>query len=77
MYELTGEYFLSACYLFGWIMEFYMRKWRISIVTVHSVLSNTLRDAQNLCYSHKFARYVSGFWHSHAKTPRGIVACEQ
>jgi hypothetical protein len=46
-------------------------------VTVHSVLSNTLRDAQNLCYSHKFARYVSGFWHSHAKTPRGIVACEQ
>ena len=47
------------------------------IVTVHSVPSNTLRDAQNLCYSHKFARYVSGFWHSHAKTPRGIVACEQ
>ena len=46
-------------------------------VTVHSVPSNTLRDAQNLCYSHKFARYVSGFWHSHAKTPRGIVACEQ
>ena len=31
---------------------------------------------QNLCYSHKFARYVSGFWHSHAKTPRGIVACD-
>ena len=26
--------------------------------------------------SHKFARYVSGFWHIHAKTPRGIVACE-
>ena len=45
--------------------------------TVHSVPSNTLRDAQNLCYSHKFARYVSGFWHSHAKTPRGIVTCEQ
>ena len=46
-------------------------------VTVHSVPSNTLRDAQNLCYSHKYARYVSGFWHSHAKTPRGIVASEQ
>ena len=46
-------------------------------VTVHSVLSNTLRDAQNLCYSHKFARYVLGFWHFHAKTPRGIVTCEQ
>ena len=30
-------------------------------VTVHSVPSNTLRDAQNLCYSHKFARHVSGF----------------
>ena len=25
----------------------------------------------------KFARYVSEFWHSHAKTPRGIVVCEQ
>ena len=21
--------------------------------------------------------YVSGFWHIHAKTPRGTVACEQ
>ncbi|WP_207719068.1 hypothetical protein, partial [Blautia wexlerae] len=21
--------------------------------------------------------YVSGFWHIHAKTPRGIVVCEQ
>ena len=53
-------------------------KWRYDrLVTVHSVPSNTLRDAQNLCYSHKFARYVSGFWHSHAKTPRGIVACER
>ena len=31
------------------------------LVTVHSVLSNTLRDAQNLCYSHKFARHVSSF----------------
>ena len=35
MYELTGEYFLSACYLFGWIMEFYMRKW----VAVYTPLS--------------------------------------
>ena len=24
-----------------------------------------------------FGLYVSGFWHIHAKTPRGIVACEQ
>ena len=55
----------------------YSFRTHLESVTVHSVLSNTLRDAQNLCYSHKFARYVSGFWHSHAKTPRGIVACEQ
>ena len=24
-----------------------------------------------------FGLYVSGFWHIHAKTPRGIVMCEQ
>jgi hypothetical protein len=24
-----------------------------------------------------FGLYVSGFWHIHAKTPRGIVLCEQ
>ena len=24
-----------------------------------------------------FGLYVSGFWHIHAKTPRGIVVCEQ
>ena len=24
-----------------------------------------------------FGLYVSGFRHSHAKTPRGIVVCEQ
>ena len=23
-----------------------------------------------------FGLYVSGFWHIHAKTPRGIVVCE-
>ncbi|GAA6266886.1 hypothetical protein F110043I8_38710 [Ruminococcus sp. f11] len=55
----------------------YSFRTHLESVTVHSVLSNTLRDALNVCYSHKFARYVSGFWHSHAKTPRGIVACEQ
>ena len=24
-----------------------------------------------------FGLYVSGFWHIYAKTPRGIVVCEQ
>ncbi|RHU44368.1 hypothetical protein DXD14_16020 [Ruminococcus sp. TF11-2AC] len=24
-----------------------------------------------------FGLYVSGFWHIHAKTPRGLVVCEQ
>ena len=27
-------------------------------------------------FSHKFARYVSGFWQKHAKTPRGILPSE-
>ena len=25
----------------------------------------------------KLGLYVSGFWHNHAKTPRGTVVCEQ
>ena len=25
----------------------------------------------------KLGLYVSGFWHIHAKTPRGTVVCEQ
>ena len=25
----------------------------------------------------EFGLYVSGFWHIYAKTPRGIVICEQ
>ena len=32
-----------------------------NLYIVHSVLNNTLRDAQNLCLRHKFARYDSGF----------------
>ena len=30
-----------------------------------------------LLYTSNFGLYVSGFWHIHAKTPRGIVVCEQ
>ncbi|MGN8785971.1 hypothetical protein ACTNES_16985, partial [Blautia sp. HCP3S3_D9] len=36
-----------------------------------------LAQQVNLIQPHKFAPYVSGFWHIHVKTPRGIVACEQ
>jgi len=39
------------------------------IVTVHSVHSNVAKIHSRLP--------VSGFWHIHAKTPRGIVVCEQ
>ena len=58
-------------------------------VTVHCVLSNMLRKL-NLCYSHKFARHVSGFLLTSIrkklpvagsvgdlrsqKTPRGILS---
>ena len=54
----TNIWFCKYCYL-----NVITSDSSIFLVTVHSVLSNTLRDAQNLCYSHKFARYVSGFWH--------------
>ena len=39
-------------------------------VTLQKFISNCLRQWN-------FGLYVSGFWHIHAKTPRGIVACEQ
>ena len=39
-------------------------------VTLPKFISNCLRQWN-------FGLYVSGFWHIHAKTPRGIVACEQ
>ena len=43
------------------------------IVTVHSVHSNVAKSLRQW----NFGLYVSGFWHIHAKTPRGIVVCEQ
>ena len=45
------------------------------IVTVHSVLSNVAKIPDCL-RQWNFGLYVSGFWHVHAKTPRGIVVCE-
>jgi len=47
-------------------------------VTVHSVTSNTLRDAQKLCILHNFALAVLGFSVTFAllhsqKIPRGIL----
>ena len=46
------------------------------IVTVHSVHSNVAKIPDCL-RQWNFGLYVSGFWHIHAKTPRGIVVCEQ
>ena len=45
----------------------------LSIVTAHSVLSNTLRDAQKLRICVISRLHNSGFWHIHAKTPRGTA----
>ena len=45
-------------------------------VTVHSVLSNVAKIPDCL-RQWNLGLYVSGFWHIHAKTPRGIVVCEQ
>ena len=45
-------------------------------VTVHSVHSN-LAKIPDCLRQWNFGLYVSGFWHIHAKTPRGIVVCEQ
>ncbi|MFR3624908.1 MAG: hypothetical protein ACLTU1_14910, partial [Blautia wexlerae] len=47
-----------------------------NIVNVHSVLSN-LAKIPDCLRQWNFGLYVSGFWHIHAKTPRGIVVCEQ
>ena len=47
------------------------------IVTVHSVHSNVAKIHSRLLRQWNFGLYVSGFWHIHAKTPRGIVVCEQ
>mgnify|MGYP007014005786 CR=1 FL=1 len=38
-------------------------------ITVHSVLSNVAKI-------HSRLPAAMEFWHIHAKTPRGIVACE-
>ena len=46
------------------------------IVTVHSVHSNVAKIPDCL-RQWNFGLYVSGFWHIHAKTPRGTVVCEQ
>jgi len=47
------------------------------IVTVHSVHSNVPKFIPDCLRQWNFGLYVSGFWHIHAKTPRGIVVCEQ
>ena len=39
-------------------------------ITVHSVLSNVAKI-------HSRLPAAMEFWHIHAKTPRGIVVCEQ
>ena len=46
-------------------------------VTVHSVLSNIAKIHSDCLRQWNFGLYVSGFWHIHAKTPRGTVVCEQ
>ena len=46
-------------------------------VTVYSVHSNVAKIHSRLPAAMEFGLYVSGFWHIHAKTPRGIVMCEQ
>ena len=43
------------------------------IVTVHSVISNTLRDAQKCCLQHFAPTTLGIFRHKCLKTPRGIV----
>ena len=44
-------------------------------VTVHSVLSNTLCDAQKLCILHNFVRCISRDFHAHVheNTSRNIT----
>jgi len=49
---------------------------RSNFVTVHSVHSNLAKIHSRLPAAMEFW-LVSGFWHIHAKTPRGIVVCEQ
>ena len=46
-------------------------------VTVHSVPSNTLRDAHKMLFHNILALLPSGFPQKHAETPCGTVACEQ
>ena len=38
---------------------------------------NELMQNLELAKDMKLGLYVSGFWHIHAKTPRGTVVCEQ
>ena len=45
-------------------------------VTVNGVNSNVAKIPDCL-RQWNFGLYVSGFWHIHAKTPRGTVVCEQ
>ena len=46
-------------------------------VTVHSVLSNVAKIHSRLPVAMEFWLVCLGIWHIHAKTPRGIMICEQ
>ncbi len=57
---------------------------RDKLIIVCIVLKLNLRETREVlkctldCLRQwNFGLYVSGFWHIHAKTPRGIVVCEQ
>ena len=55
--------------------EFFMNKPRK--LRSHQNLSLRIYDQSAKFLQFLFGLYVSGFWHIHTKTPRGIVVCEQ
>ena len=52
-------------------------KWLYDIVTVQYPHGYEQKSNENRLWRWDFCVQPSGFWHIHAKTPRGTVASEQ
>ena len=63
----------------GWSKSFWARGYYVATVgnITEEAVKEYIQQQKEICLSDDMnLRYVSGFWHIHAKTPRGIVVCE-
>ena len=63
---------ISRPALHCWKKWIQYKKYNVTVQYLHSYESKSIK---NRLRRWDFDLYVSGFWHVHAKTPRGIVDC--